>query len=289
MQQGQRNTRGNRGRRSAYSRRMAVTLKRGEFFGRCVANARWGDLAMSETFYARGAFLPTHRHEEAYLTFVLDGGYRERLAAETRSCAARMLVVHALGEAHENEFAQRRARCLNIVLGAGFVARLGVASAILGRGALVSDVAVASLGDRAAAELRRSDSAAPLIVEGLILELLGLLTRREEAGAPVRAWLAEARALVERDFLRKVSLAELAEEVDVHPVSLARAFRQQYGTSVGEYVRQLRVAYARERIAAGAPLSVVAAEAGFADQSHFTRTFTRSLGVTPAAYRRGRS
>ncbi|HEX8255504.1 MAG TPA: AraC family transcriptional regulator [Thermoanaerobaculia bacterium] len=267
---------------------MSIVLKRGEFFGRSVASEDWGDLMISETSYAKGAFLPRHSHEEAYLTFVLAGGYREQVDRELRTCAPRTLVVHAPGEAHENDFAGARARCLNVVVRDSFARRLGSAAGVLSRAGVVADAAVASIGERAAAELRRSDDAAELIVEGLILELFGLLSRRE-AAAPRRApsWLEEARAIAGRDFRGRVVLANVAAEVNVHPVSLARAFRQHYGCTVGEYVRQLRVAYARERIAHGAPLHVVAADAGFADQSHFTRTFTRAMGVAPAQYRRG--
>lgn len=265
---------------------MPITLKRGEYFGRSVAAGAWNGLVLSETAYARGAFLPRHSHEEAYLTFVLDGAYRERADSETRTCAARSLVVHAPGEAHENDFAERRARCLNVDVSSSFAARLGDASRVLARGGVIADAAVASIGHRAAAELRRGDAAVPLIVEGLVLELFGLLARRDEAPRRTPAWLAEARAIVERDFQRKIVLAELAEDVGVHPVSLARGFRRQFGMTVGDAVRQLRIAYARERIGAGVALHVVAAEAGFADQSHFTRAFTRMTGIAPAAYRR---
>ena len=257
-----------------------ITLQRGAFFGRSVAAGQWGELSLSETRYARGAFLPWHRHEEAYLTFVLAGGYRERLAGETRLCAPRSLVLHPAGDTHEDDFAERPSRCLNVVLGARF-------AAMLGRGGVIEDAAVSSFGARLAAELRRADEAAPLVAEGLLLELFGTLMRRgDEDGRRLPAWLREARSLVEQRWRSNVGLTDLAETVGVHPVHLARSFRTHYGVTVGEHVRALRIAHARERIAAGDALASVASEAGFADQSHFTRCFTRAMGVTPAAYRR---
>jgi AraC family transcriptional regulator len=73
----------------------------------------------------------------------------------------------------------------------------------------------------------------------------------------------------------------------VHPVYLARSFRERYGVSVGEYVRRLRLDWAAAQLSATeTPVATVAAEAGFADQSHFTRAFKRHMGLTPGRYRR---
>jgi AraC family transcriptional regulator len=72
----------------------------------------------------------------------------------------------------------------------------------------------------------------------------------------------------------------------VHPIHLARTFRARYGISVGEYGRRVRIEWAAAEIARGeSSLAAVATEAGFADQSHFTRLFRRYVGTTPARFR----
>jgi AraC family transcriptional regulator len=264
---------------------MAIVLGSGEFFGRVVTAAQWEPFRMSETRYARGALLPWHRHDESYLTFVLAGGYRERSARQTQSCAARSIVLHPAGETHEDDFSEQPARCLNVVLAPSFTARLGAAAVPLERGGVVEGPHVASIGARLAAELRRSDTASQLMVEGLLLELFGTLVRSSaESQGP--AWLEEADAVLRRRFTEKLSLGSLAEIIGVHPVHLARAFRKRYGMSVGERVRTLRLELAREQVIAGMPLADVATAVGFADQSHFTKAFTRAYGASPAEYRR---
>jgi AraC-like DNA-binding protein len=56
---------------------------------------------------------------------------------------------------------------------------------------------------------------------------------------------------------------------------------------MGSYVRRLRLDWAaRELVRSETSLAGVALEAGFADQSHFTRFFKRHTGLTPQAYRR---
>jgi AraC family transcriptional regulator len=83
-----------------------------------------------------------------------------------------------------------------------------------------------------------------------------------------------------------VRLSELAEAVGVHPIHLARTFRARHGVSVGEYGRRVRIEWAAAEIARGqTSLAAVATEAGFADQSHFTRLFKRYVGTTPARFR----
>ena len=95
------------------------------------------------------------------------------------------------------------------------------------------------------------------------------------------------REILHERFLEPPSAHEVATEVGVHPSHLARAFRATYGDSLGGYARGLRLDWAAERLVrTDEPLVVLAADAGFVDQSHFTRAFKRRFGLTPARYRR---
>jgi AraC family transcriptional regulator len=102
--------------------------------------------------------------------------------------------------------------------------------------------------------------------------------------APV--WLRDAEELLRAQGSECVRLGELAKAVGVHPARLARAFRDRNGISVGESGRRLRIESAAAAVGGtDSPLATIAAEAGFADQSHFTRLFKRYVGTTPARYR----
>jgi AraC-like DNA-binding protein len=123
----------------------------------------------------------------------------------------------------------------------------------------------------------------------LEMELAELLARVLPAPGRPRSkrpsWLDTLIELV-RDGGRPPSLRDAARLVGRHPVYVARAFRRHTGLSLGEYVRRLRIVEAAAAVFAGErSVSRIAADVGFADQSHLTRVFRDALGLPPGAAR----
>jgi AraC family transcriptional regulator len=99
-------------------------------------------------------------------------------------------------------------------------------------------------------------------------------------------WLKQAKELLQDQFQEQVSLNSLAEQINIHPVHLAREFRHHYQMTVGEYIRQLRIEFScHELTSTDAPIAQIALKAGFFDQSHFCKTFKRLTGHTPIEFR----
>lgn len=98
--------------------------------------------------------------------------------------------------------------------------------------------------------------------------------------------VALARTCIDDDPASPVSLGTLAALSGVSRFQLLRGFAAATGLTPHAYLIQRRLHLARRLIREGAPLAQAAAEAGFADQSHMTRLFSRCFGVTPAAYAR---
>ncbi|MER8034236.1 AraC family transcriptional regulator [Streptomyces hydrogenans] len=97
--------------------------------------------------------------------------------------------------------------------------------------------------------------------------------------------MERARRLLRRRFAENVSADDLARAAGCNRFALYRGFRTAYGFAPSDYQRDLRLRRARALLAGGTPPVTAAAEAGFADQAHLTRWFTRTYGITPAAYR----
>lgn len=253
--------------------------------GVSVVSAEVNEFTLSELRFPQDYRQPPFEPELPYLAVVLEGAlvksFTQRAIELDRACGLTMPV----GATHGARFGSDGARILVVRPRtpsdpvAGCFDRL---VELRGR-------ELTWLAWRLAGELRASDTAAPLAAEGFALELLAATTREvrvERSPARPPPWLRAAEELLRARLADRIGLGELAETVGVHPAYLARAFRAYYGLSVGEYGRRLRLAWAaRELARAEKPLAEIAAGAGFADQSHFTRVFKQHVGLTPARYR----
>jgi AraC-like DNA-binding protein len=76
----------------------------------------------------------------------------------------------------------------------------------------------------------------------------------------------------------------LEEETGLDRYTLARSFRDRFGTSPHRYLVGRRLERVRAEIARGASLADAAYAVGFADQSHMTRHFKARFGLTPGRY-----
>jgi len=99
-------------------------------------------------------------------------------------------------------------------------------------------------------EFRDMDAASPIAIEVLVLELIAQTSRIRTSKAEIKPehWLARARDLIHAHFSEQLSLNKFAETVEMHPVHVARAFRQHYHCAIGEYVRKLQVEFPRQAI-----------------------------------------
>jgi AraC-like DNA-binding protein len=100
---------------------------------------------------------------------------------------------------------------------------------------------------------------------------------------PLIAGVASARDRMDDDPAAELTLAALAAEAGLSRYQFLRAFTRLTGLPPHAYLLQRRVQRARRLVLAGLPLADAAAASGFADQSHMTRCFARSLGLTPGA------
>ena len=124
-----------------------------------------------------------------------------------------------------------------------------------------------------------------------LVDVLQMLCTRHAGGSVDRArdarpsaTLCLVRDYLEEHFAKSISLMELSALSGVSPFHLSRRFRARYGLPPYMYLELVRVNRAREMLRRGEPISRVAFDTGFSDQSHLTRRFKRVVGVPPGQY-----
>jgi AraC family transcriptional regulator len=245
-------------------------------------------MTLTEGMHPAGSALPWHHHEGPTICLVLDGAFAEYQRGGVIDCRPSTLKITPAGERHWNRFHLSDVRGLLVEVDPVRQTRFAPFDRVLSRAHHSEGGAESLLARRLHAEFLAEDDAAPLAMEGVLLELLACVARREEAStSALPAWVRRARALLQDAPGRRFSLAEIAAEVGVHPATLARGFRRAFGCSLGEMQRRLRLEFAAQQLAGTElALATIAQQAGFFDQSHFTNSFRRHLGTSPLRYRR---
>ena len=265
---------------------LILTKKRErEFFGGCIVKKTSGDATVSLYEYPAHARIPRHCHQEPYVSFVLQGGFTEQSAPrQAESFDADAAVLHSANESHTDEFHASKVVVLAVQFTAEWCERAAAAGIQLKRRRADSPE-ISRLARKLHFQLMREDPRADLSRQGLALELIAELIP-EDAPADT-SWAGLARQAIHSGFRNPLSVAVIAHQLNLHPAHVARAFRKQFGCTVGDFIRQVRLNHALRRLNESEdPVSIIAAECGFYDQSHFTASFRAAIGTTPKAYRR---
>jgi AraC family transcriptional regulator len=246
-----------------------------------------GPFTLSENVYAGPQVIPNHSHRETYITFVIEGTFRERSGSGTMVCRPGGVRFLPGGELHSDEI-ETPMRCLHISSAPEVLDQLARQTVVPKRPAQINGLTATWLANRLYTEFSREDSASAMAIEGLVLAILAEIARGEAKPnmVLVPAWLRQATEIVESRFLERLSLSDIASEVGVHYVHLSRQFHKYNRCTIGELIRRRRVQYASHLLAhSQTPLAEIALICGFSDQSHLSFLFKRYMSMSPSKFR----
>jgi AraC family transcriptional regulator len=262
-------------------------LAAGEFYGDLVRRHSLPQFLLSEIHHARGRVLPTHAHQTAYFSLLVEGRYAETYDGRRHEYDPLTVWWHRPGIVHDDAVGRSGGRFFNVELtrdGTDVLAEAGPSR----RDFHEHGTRLVWLACRLLRELRHWQPCSTLVTENLVLEMAGCALRHpERPTSPQPAWLGRVVRKLHDEPDRRHYTSALAREAGVHPVYLASMFRRVYRQTIGEYLRALRVRHAADMLRrTDMPLAQAAVTLGFADQAHFTRIFGDVVGMTPSAFRR---
>lgn len=248
----------------------------------------FGGLRFEELRYVAGFELPVHAHPQAFLDFCLEGTIQESARRRTSVRGASTLTFLPIGMPHATRQLEG-GRSFQIVMDAPWLERVREVAPLVETHTNYPDGLPVWIAARLYREFQRRDNVTPLVLEGVLLELLAQMARQEQGRAAKACprQLRQATEFLHVHFMESLSVETLATTVGVHPSHLMRSFRQHHHCTIGEYVRRLRIEYACDLLTRpeAAPAEIAHAT-GFADQSHFSRTFKSHTGMTPTEFQK---
>jgi AraC-like DNA-binding protein len=248
-----------------------------------------GTVERIEACFSGTAFTP-HRHDTYAIGVTLEGVQSFDYRGVTRHSLPGQFVILHPDELHDGRAGDDRAFRYRTA----YVAPAHIQDALGGcplpfiAGAVSSDrrlkAAIRSLlvdYDRPLSEAEYQD-----VVHDLAQALQRVTGVARALTSVNRQAAKRAREVIEARDGKDVSLAELEAVTGHDRWQLSRDFRALFGTSPYRYLVARRLDKARSLLLAGHGIAESAIASGFADQSHFGRTFKKTFGVTPNAWLR---
>jgi AraC family transcriptional regulator len=256
------------------------------FFGTARRDLRTPSFVFSEmaaAFSREG--VPKHTHTNAHFVLVVKGVYVTAAQPDEGLCGPSTLIFNPSGTTHRDRFRDQDGRFFTISVSPEVSAEI---ERTIHSPVAFTSGRIPTLVRKAYCEFQVLDHFSELVMEGLGLELAARLGLARSHSSPIPPpWLRRAKELIRDCCTDRVSITDIAREADVHPIHLARTFRQYFGYSPGEYLRRCRMERVLHLLVSSAlPLADLSLRAGFADQSQLTNSFKQFTGITPGEFRR---
>ncbi len=106
--------------------------------------------------------------------------------------------------------------------------------------------------------------------------------RREQTDSVI----TRARAYIDQNFARDLSLDDVSRIVDISPYYFSKLFKEKSGENFIEYLTRVRIAHAKELLK-NPELSIkeICLMSGYSDPNYFSRIFKKQEDLTPSEYR----
>ncbi len=119
-----------------------------------------------------------------------------------------------------------------------------------------------------------------------IHHILAALNAESHAKTPISPEISKAIIYMKTHAKENISIDDIAASVSMSRFYFSRRFHGEVGLSPHEYLMNLRISYAKNRLSASNDsIEQIALDCAFSSSSNFIRAFKKSTGVTPFRFR----
>ena len=203
-----------------------------------IKTCEFADLRLLDGVYSAKTRVPKHSHQYAVFCIALTGMCSEAFAGKVRQYEASTVQFLPPDQFHSLDFPFTDTHAFSIEIATGWIERarefsLRLDNSVHAHGGLLSGLMM-KIYD----EFRHLDSASPVAIQGLAMEMFVAVSRHQSnlASRHPKRWLAGTVEFLRESFTEHLTLAQVASAAGVHPVYLAREFRRFHGCTIGEYI-----------------------------------------------------
>lgn len=260
---------------------MSISLTTGKYFGIEEKKVESNFFRINITNYQSYSNIEQHYHQNSYLSMLIRGTYTENSTDMNCKIAPGEVILRPSGYNHANSFLAVGGSCMNIEFNQDALLSVNTAAYIPGKARVYRAGIFTDLYKLLYLFLNDIDTCNA--EEYVINWISSMETRR----LPSRLlWLPKLKQILEDELETQHSLEHLSQRVFVHPVYLARAFREREGLTVGEYRLKMRLKKGIQLLfGTTLPISEIAYTTGFADTAHFIKSFRLYYPVPPSRFR----
>jgi len=261
---------------------MLLNLKEGEYLGRNVKSVDNSFFKLSVTSYEPNCEIVKHYHDNDYISILIKGQYHEKNTVDNNLISAGDILFRPNAYNHENLFESFGGTCFNIEFKSEWQRKLDIPLALPNKFTNYKTGKFPSLY-KLLINFQKQN------IEDLAFEFIFDWLFQLNQKPLVKGnlpWVEKITRILENELDYFHSLQTLSERVFVHPIYIARAFKERQGITVGEYQIKMKLENAVLLLLnTSLSINAIAHKNGFFDDAHFIRTFKSVYTISPHQFR----
>lgn len=228
-----------------------------------------------------------HYHENPYFMYVLEGNVLDVNKKQKTNCPPGTFLLHNWNEQHYNTRESIGARGFHIEFERSWFEDKKLNIDLWEGSQRINNPYLHHILAKIYFEFKCQDIFSEISIDLLLLQLCETTQRIQDSSFEKKpSWVSTLEQLLHEET-DPITLDMLSAQLGVHPAHLSRAIPKYFNATLGDYMRQQKIKKALGFIFnLDFSLTEISYICGFADQSHFTRTFKRYFNRTPNDFRK---
>ncbi|WP_404986260.1 AraC family transcriptional regulator [Chryseobacterium sp. M5] len=242
-------------------------------------------IAVIETEYHQRVYEGFHSHDNAHLTLFLKGGTTEKRKNRTETVGPGSLLFYHSDELHSNHNTLFPSRNINIEIEERILQDLNLSESSIEK-SIQNTAAAKFLILKIFKETIVADPFSEDTIMMLFSQLSGFSGYLDRfQNSPL--WVKNLKELLNDQWNENHNLKDLANILQLNPITISKHFPKYFGCTLGEYMRRIKIDRSISMIHfEQRSLTEVGLHCGFSDQSHFIRTFKDQTGFLPKQFQK---